>query len=119
MQQKNKSNLGAKSVHVHHGRMTFKGQKCLHVLEVSRLVTDILDTIAEEVRTRSTHGDVEEILDSVSIGAIKFAILRAKPGQHINFDPETSLSFEGDSGPYLQYTHAYPEYYCKSTTLLI
>ena len=25
---------------------------------------------------------------------------------NINFDPETSLSFEGDSGPYLQYTHA-------------
>lgn len=24
----------------------------------------------------------------------------------LNFDPETSLSFEGDSGPYLQYTHA-------------
>lgn len=95
-----------KSVHVHHGRMTFKGQKMSSRLGGVPLVTDILDTIAEEVRTRSTHGDVEEILDSVSIGAIKFAILRAKPGQHINFDPETSLSFEGDSGPYLQYTHA-------------
>jgi arginyl-tRNA synthetase len=95
-----------KSVHVPHGRMTFKGQKMSSRLGGVPLVTDILDTVAEEVRARSTHGDVEEILDSVSIGAIKFAILRAKPGQHINFDPETSLSFEGDSGPYLQYTHA-------------
>ncbi|MCC6520546.1 arginine--tRNA ligase [Candidatus Nomurabacteria bacterium] len=95
-----------KSVHVPHGRMTFKGQKMSSRLGGVPLVTDILDTVAEEARARSTHGDVEEILDSVSIGAIKFAILRAKPGQHINFDPETSLSFEGDSGPYLQYTHA-------------
>ncbi len=94
------------SVHIAHGRMTFKGQKMSSRLGGVPLVTDILDTVADEVRARSSHGDVEEILDSVSIGAIKFAILRAKPGQHINFDPETSLSFEGDSGPYLQYTHA-------------
>lgn len=104
--EKINQNWAQKSVHVPHGRMTFKGQKMSSRLGGVPLVTDILDTVAEEVRARSTHGDVEEILDSVSIGAIKFAILRAKPGQHINFDPETSLSFEGDSGPYLQYTHA-------------
>jgi arginyl-tRNA synthetase len=42
----------------------------------------------------------------IAIGAIKFSILRVKPGGAMNFDPDTSLSFEGDSGPYLQYTGA-------------
>lgn len=96
----------AKSVHIPHGRMSFKGQKMSSRLGGVPLATDMLDLVAEEVRERSTHKEVADILDAVSIGAIKFAILRAKPGQNINFDPDTSLSFEGDSGPYLQYTHA-------------
>jgi arginyl-tRNA synthetase len=96
-----------KSVHVPHGRMSFKGQKMSSRLGNVPLATDILDTILEEVVERSGERDLtDETKDSIAIGAIKFAILRAKPGQNINFDPETSLSFEGDSGPYLQYTHA-------------
>lgn len=95
------------SKHVHHGRMTFKGQKMSSRLGGVPLATDILDTVAEEVRERSAErGLSEEMIDAVAIAAIKFSILKSKPGQNINFDPETSLSFEGDSGPYLQYTHA-------------
>ena len=39
----------------------------------------------------------------MAVGAIKYMILRQSPGQDIIFDPEKSLSLEGDSGPYLQY----------------
>lgn len=96
-----------KSVHIPHGRMSFKGQKMSSRLGGVPLATEILETILEEVRERSGDRNIDnETMDAIAIGAIKFAILRSKPGQNINFDPETSLSFEGDSGPYLQYTHA-------------
>ena len=96
-----------KSVHIPHGRMSFKGQKMSSRLGGVPLATEILETILEEVRERSADRNIDaETMDAIAVGAVKFAILRAKPGQNINFDPETSLSFEGDSGPYLQYTHA-------------
>jgi arginyl-tRNA synthetase len=39
----------------------------------------------------------------VAVGAIKYVVLRQGSGKDIVFDPEKSLSIEGDSGPYLQY----------------
>lgn len=96
-----------KSKHVHHGRMSFKGAKMSSRLGNTPLVTDMLESVLEEVNERSGDREIDgETRVSIAIAAIKFAILRAKPGMNINFDPETSLSFEGDSGPYLQYTHA-------------
>ncbi|HXK37690.1 MAG TPA: arginine--tRNA ligase [Candidatus Paceibacterota bacterium] len=91
------------SIHRTHGRMTFKGQKMSSRLGGVPLAADIIDTLAEEVRERAPQL-IDEDIDRVAIGAIKFAILRAAAGKNINFDPDTSLSFEGDSGPYLQYT---------------
>ncbi|MDB4984200.1 MAG: hypothetical protein JWM20_379 [Patescibacteria group bacterium] len=98
-----------KSVHVPHGRMSFKGQKMSSRLGGVPLATDVLETVLAEVEERSKgreNTSTAENADAIAIAAIKFSILRTKPGQNINFDPETSLSFEGDSGPYLQYTHA-------------
>jgi arginyl-tRNA synthetase len=43
------------------------------------------------------------IAEQVGVGALKYMILRSAPGGSIVFDPEKSLSLEGDSGPYLQY----------------
>lgn len=100
-------NWKEKSVHIHHGRMSFKGQKMSSRLGGVPLATDMIDTVSEEVTERAQDRELDQATkDAIAIGAIKFAILRAKPGMNINFDPETSLSFEGDSGPYLQYTHA-------------
>ncbi|MCH7883564.1 arginine--tRNA ligase [Patescibacteria group bacterium] len=48
----------------------------------------------------------EAVADRIAVGAIKYSILKQSIGKDIIFDFETSLSFEGDSGPYLQYTHA-------------
>jgi arginyl-tRNA synthetase len=96
-----------KSTHIYHGRMSFKGSKMSSRLGNTPLVTDIVNLVLEEINERSTGREIdEETRSAIAIGAIKFTILRARPGQNINFDPETSLSFEGDSGPYLQYTHA-------------
>jgi arginyl-tRNA synthetase len=42
----------------------------------------------------------------LAVGSIKYQILRYSVGSNIVFDKEKALSFEGDSGPYLQYTYA-------------
>ncbi len=96
-----------KSIHIHHGRMSFKGQKMSSRLGGVPLATEMINVVSEEVTERAKDRDLDQATkDAIAIGAIKFSILKAKPGMNINFDPETSLSFEGDSGPYLQYTHA-------------
>jgi len=46
------------------------------------------------------------IAESVALGAIKYYILKFNTQKDIHFDPEKSLSLEGASGAYLQYTHA-------------
>ena len=95
-----------KSYHIAHGRLAFKGQKMSSRLGGVALVSDIIETVTDEVMQISEKNSDRQEAEQIAIAAIKFAILRTKPGQNINFDPDTSLSFEGDSGPYLQYTHA-------------
>ncbi len=94
-------------VHVPHGRMQFKGKKMSSRLGGVPLAEDILAVVHEEVVERAADRNLpESTLDQVAIAALKFAILKSEAGKNINFDPDTSLSFEGDSGPYLQYTYA-------------
>ena len=55
-----------------------------------------------EIDKRKTKGDAEK----VAIGAIKYAMLRNDNDKNIIFSWESSLNFEGESGPYLQYSYA-------------
>lgn len=102
-----------KSKHIPHGRMLFKGEKMSSRLGGIPLALDVIKVVEEEVRERA--GEKIEHLSSeekkklerdIALSALRVSVLRSKPGININFDPETSLSFEGDSGPYLMYTHA-------------
>lgn len=94
-----------KSIHKYHGRMSFKGQKMSSRLGGVPLASDLLESIHGEVSERNPEAG-EDVRDQISIAALKFAILKSQAGKNIDFDPETSLSFEGDSGPYIQYTIA-------------
>lgn len=96
-----------KTIHKTHGRMSFKGEKMSSRLGNTPLIADILDVVNNEVYERSGERKLsQDQADMISIAAVKYTILRTQAGKNINFDPETSLSFEGDSGPYLQYTYA-------------
>jgi len=48
----------------------------------------------------------EEIAEKAAIAAVKYAFLKVGTNQEIAFDFASSVSFDGDSGPYLQYTYA-------------
>ena len=67
-----------------------------NVITADGLITDIIGKASEK------NAD-PLVAEQVAIGAIKYMILRQTPGADIIFDPEKSLSLEGDSGPYLQY----------------
>lgn len=54
----------------------------------------------------SRADDVDELTEMVAVGGLKYQILRQSIGSNIVFDKARALSLEGDSGPYLQYTHA-------------
>ena len=102
-----------KSKHIPHGRMLFKGQKMSSRLGGVPLALDVISVVEDEVKERAgekiAHLGKEEkkkLEREIALSALRIAVLRSKPGININFDPESSLSFEGDSGPYLLYTHA-------------
>lgn len=48
----------------------------------------------------------ESIAQQVGIGAVKYTMLSYDPQSQIAFDVDQSVTFDGDSGPYIQYTHA-------------
>jgi len=97
-----------KTVHLTHGRMTFKGEKMSSRLGNTPLVSEMLNVVKELVYERAKEKDIlsEDDASTIAIAALKYVILRTQIGKSVNFDPETSLSFEGDSGPYLLYTYA-------------
>lgn len=70
------------------------------------LLEDVLQkTISkaeEEIKKRKTKGDAEK----VGVGAVKYIVLKSAPSADVNFSWEQALNFEGDSGPYIQYSYA-------------
>lgn len=70
------------------------------------LLEDVLkktvEKAQEEIDKRKTKGDAEDI----GVGSIKYAILRNEPIKDVEFSWDVALNFEGDSGPYLQYSYA-------------
>ena len=50
--------------------------------------------------------DLEERARVISMGALKFMLLKVNPKTTISFDPSASIKFEGDTGPYIQYAYA-------------
>ena len=69
----------------------------------------ILSELKEAAHERAKETRAEDIYSlstKLAVAALKYQILRQKVGSDIVFDKERALSFEGDSGPYLQYTNA-------------
>ncbi|MBS3116253.1 arginine--tRNA ligase [Candidatus Woesearchaeota archaeon] len=74
---------------------------------------DLMDEMAllaeREVRTRYrdlSEKEIKQRAEFIGLAAIKFFMLKTDATRDMVFNPEESLSFEGETGPYLQYTHA-------------
>ncbi len=98
-----------KSLYVQHGRLALTTGRISSRDGGVPLAADILDNVKQAAKQRTGESNKEttdEAAESIAIGAIKYAIAKVSMGKNIVFDLEKSLSFEGDSGPYLQYTYA-------------
>lgn len=100
--------IAAKTEHISHGMMRFTQGKMSsrkgNVINAEAMINQT----KEELKKKETDGSQlsEEGREAIAVGAIKYSILKQSPGHDIIFDFEKSLSVEGDSGPYLQYTYA-------------
>ena len=65
----------------------------------------IMADMEVSARERMTEEN-NELTNQIAVAALKYEILRHGIGSNIVFDKEKALSFEGASGPYLQYTYA-------------
>ena len=72
-------------------------KKVLKIIQQGRTLSD---------KVRPSQKEIDETAEMVGKGAVKWALLKSGIGRDIAFDIEESVSLEGNSGPYLQYTHA-------------
>jgi arginyl-tRNA synthetase len=76
-----------------------------NVLTGESLIEELrAEAYEKAVNTRAK--DVSVLADMIAVAALKYQILRQKVGGDMIFDKAQALSFEGDAGPYIQYTHA-------------
>lgn len=104
------SEISKKTKHFSHGMMRFSEGKMSsrlgNVITGESLINDMEEMVADKIADRNfSQEESEEVKTKIAIGAIKYSILKNAIGRDIVFDPQNSISFEGDSGPYLQYTY--------------
>jgi arginyl-tRNA synthetase len=102
--------LAKKVEHIGHGMLRLPSGKMSSrtgkVISGEFLLNEIKKLVLEKMKDRDfTTKEKENIAEIISIGAIKYSILKQAAGSDIIFDFDKSLSFEGDSGPYLQYSY--------------
>src|SRR3989344_1584569 len=103
--------LGAKTRHVSHGMVKLPEGKMSS--RTGKIVTG--EWLLDEAKTRAlaimaegelSENEKDKIAEQVGQAAVKYALLKTGIGQDVVFNFGTSVSFEGNSGPYLQYTYA-------------
>ena len=65
-------------------------------------------TISESLGKLDSLNNKEKtsLYETIALGALKYYILKVDPKKSILFDPEASIDFNGNTGPFIQYTHA-------------
>ena len=53
-----------------------------------------------------SNDEKETLFHTIGMGALKYYILKVDPKKRILFDPKASVDFSGNTGPFIQYTHA-------------
>jgi arginyl-tRNA synthetase len=81
------------------------------VVDADELLEDMTKTaqeISEELGKLEDYSEVEkqELYKTIGLGALKYYILKVDPRKRILFDPKESIDFQGNTGPFIQYTYA-------------
>lgn len=77
------------------------------VVDADDLMDEMHKIAEEKLRERAVaEVDIPDRAEKIGLGAIKYFIAKFDPSRSMTYDPKASIEFEGDTGPYLQYTYA-------------
>ena len=80
-----------------------------NVVDIDDLLEELMAMTKKELSKRYPDISKDDLLrrsKEISDAAFRFFLLKHDPLKNIRYDPKASLSFEGETGPYVQYTHA-------------
>jgi arginyl-tRNA synthetase len=97
--------------HVAFGTMSYEGTKMStrlgNFIRLTEVIERCISTVLKAIEDKNPDlKDKEKVAEMVGIGAIIFGDLGNDRVKDVEFSWSKALSFEGDTGPYLQYTHA-------------
>ena len=81
------------------------------VVDADDLMDEMVTTAAEVSRELGkldglTDAEIAEISETVGLGALKYFLLKVDPRKNMMFNPKESIDFNGNTGPFIQYTYA-------------
>ena len=81
------------------------------VVDADDLMAEMVAS-AKEVATQlgktdgMTEAEIDNIAETVGMGALKYFLLKVDPRKNMTFNPKESIDFNGNTGPFIQYTYA-------------
>ena len=108
------SDLADKTKHIGHGMLRLPEGKMSSrtgkVVAGESLIERVEELVKEKIKDRDLpEEEKKKIIENVAMGAIRYSVLKQSVGSDIIYDFDKSISFEGDSGPYLQYSYTRAE----------
>ena len=90
------------------GKMKSREGTVVDADELMQEMTDTAKNISQELGKLDGYSDDEKIdlYRMIGLGALKYFILKVDPKKRILFDPKSSVDFQGNTGPFIQYTYA-------------
>ncbi|PLB87053.1 arginine--tRNA ligase [Dysgonamonadaceae bacterium] len=81
------------------------------VVDADDLMAEMIETARETSKELGklddcTPEEAENIVRMIGLGALKYFILKVDPKKNMTFNPKESIDFNGNTGPFIQYTHA-------------
>ena len=91
-----------------HGKMKSREGTVVDADDLMREMSGTAAKISEELGKLEgmSQEDKDELYHTIGLGALKYFILKVDPKKRILFDPESSVDFAGNTGPFIQYTYA-------------
>ena len=90
------------------GKMKSREGTVVDADELMHEMTDTAKNISQELGKLDGYSDEEksDLYRIIGLGALKYFILKVDPKKRILFDPKASVDFQGNTGPFIQYTYA-------------
>ena len=100
------------------GKMKSREGTVVDADELMLEMTATARSISEELGKLEGYSEEEknELYETIGLGALKYFILKVDPKKRILFDPKSSVDFQGNTGPFIQYTYARIQSIIKKAT---